>query len=189
MKGLSFLVLSLSFFFFSCGNGANSNSNAVDTTKSADTTRNSPVVSIGSRDSTFSVNAADAGMLEVELGKIAQSNSQNQKVKNFGSMMVRDHTKAGDELKTIAQTKHITLPSQLSPESQNKVDELRNKKGKDFDKSYMDLMVKGHTKVGAMFEDEIKNGSDADLKSFASNTLTTIQMHLDSAKKCEKMVK
>ena len=145
--------------------------------------------SVSDADAKFAVEAANAGMMEVELGKVAEQNSSSTDVKDFGAMMVRDHTKAGDQLKTIAMTKHITLPMGVSKDDQSKMGELKKKKGHDFDKAYMGMMVSGHKKVAAMFEDEIKKGSDTDIRDFATHTLDAIYTHLNSAKNIEAMVK
>src|SRR5579863_8440216 len=197
MKNKCLLAVPFIVFAFACGNGGGTNTS--DSTKTAmdssqvktdsSTMANQPMAStLSSSDSVFAVAIADAGMLEIQLGTLAQSKAQNQKVKDFGSMMVTDHTKAGDQLKSIAQSKHLVLPAQLSKESQDKVDDLTKKAGKDFDKAYMDVMVKGHTKVVDLFEGEIKNGSDTDIKNFATNTVATIRSHLSEAKKCNEAV-
>ncbi len=201
MKAKYFLPAVGLLFLVSCG-GNNSNSTTSDTTQMAkDTsqmkTDNSNAGSdtakvastVSNDDLKFVTDAANAGMMEVALGKVAQQNSTSTDVKNFGAMMVTDHTKAGDDLSKIATTKHIMMPISLPQDDQNKVDDLSKKTGKDFDKAYMDAMVSGHKKVAGMFEDETKKGSDADIKAFASSTLPTINKHLDAAKKCEMMTK
>ncbi len=52
--------------------------------------------------SDFAVLAADAGMAEVAMGQVARTNALSQRVKDFGSMMVKDHSEANDQLKKIA---------------------------------------------------------------------------------------
>jgi len=201
MKAKNFLPAVGLLFLASCG-GNNSNSTTSDTSQMAkDTsqakTDNSTVSSdtakvastVSNDDLKFVADAANAGMMEVELGKVAQQNSTTADVKNFGEMMVTDHTKIGDDLSKIASSKHIMMPISLPQEDQNKIDDLKKKTGKDFNKAYMDAMVSGHKKVIAMLEDETKKGSDTDIKAFASNTLPTINKHLEAAKKCEMMVK
>src|SRR5690606_28857010 len=93
------------------------------------------------RDTELAVEAADGGMLEVELGKLAQTNGSSPQVKKFGQMMADDHSKANDELKALAQQKNITLPAALSDKHQKKYNDLAEKKGKEFDKDYIDFMV------------------------------------------------
>ena len=88
----------------------------------------------------FAVEAADGGMLEVKLGEIAQTNASAQNVKEFGKMMIADHTKACDELKARARAQNITLPSGLSNKSQHEFDKLAKKSGQESGKEYIDLM-------------------------------------------------
>jgi putative membrane protein len=193
MKNKSLLAVPFIVFAFACGNGGGTN--ASESTKTAmdssqvKTDSSTMASTLTSTYSIFAVTIAEAGMLEIQLGTLAQSKAQNQKVKDFGTMMVTDHTKAGDQLKSTAQSKHLMLPTQLSKESQDKVDDLAKKAGKGFDKAYIDAMVKGHTKVVDLYEGEIKNGSDANIKNFSTNTVATIRSHLSEAKKCNAVVK
>ncbi|WP_423149363.1 DUF4142 domain-containing protein [Rubrolithibacter danxiaensis] len=137
----------------------------------------------------FALKAGDGGIMEVQLGEIAQKNAQNQRVKNFGAMMVRDHSKANKELMMIASKKNITIPSALSPEHQEHVDKLKKLMGADFDKEYMSMMTDDHKKDIDEFEDASKNLKDDELKSFASKTLPVLKMHLDSAQAVKDAVK
>jgi putative membrane protein len=130
----------------------------------------------------FVTKAASGGMMEVELGKVAQQKAQNQRVKDFGSMMVTDHTQANDELKSIVSSKNGSVPSAMMPEHQKHVDELNNKTGAAFDKSYMKMMLEDHKKDVAEFKKTSEKSTDADIKNFAAKTLPVLQKHLDSAK-------
>jgi putative membrane protein len=145
--------------------------------------------SVSKSDQEFAVNAANAGMTEIQAGQLAQQKGVGKDVKEYGAMMVKDHTTAADKLKAIASSKNLTLPSSISPEMQKNIDDLNQKQGKDFDKAYIDMMVSDHKKVISAFEDESKNGSDADLRGFADSTLHTLHHHLDEAEKCSKMMK
>ncbi|MBS1665148.1 MAG: DUF4142 domain-containing protein [Bacteroidetes bacterium] len=145
--------------------------------------------SVSKADQDFAVNTADAGMTEIQAGQLAQQKGVGKDVKEYGAMMVKDHTEAADKLKAIAASKNITLPSAVSADMQKALDDLQKKEGKDFDKAYIDMMVSDHKKVIGMFNDESKNGSDADIRAFANSTLHTLQHHLDEAQKCKKMMK
>jgi len=101
--------------------------------------------------------------------------------------MVNDHTGAAEKLKAVAAKKNITLPADISSDMQQNIADLQKKTGKDFDKAYIDMMVSDHKKVISAFEDELKNGSDADIRAFADSTLHTLHHHLDEAQKCQKM--
>ncbi len=129
----------------------------------------------------FVMKAASGGMMEVELGKVAQDKAKSQRVKDFGSMLVTDHSKANDELKSIASSKSVTVPAAMMPAHQKHVDMLKAKSGADFDKAYMNMMLDDHKKDIADFKKASSNGTDSDIKNFAAKTLPVLQKHLDSA--------
>jgi putative membrane protein len=129
----------------------------------------------------FISKAASGGMMEVELGNMAAQKAQNQRVKNFGSMMVIDHTQANKDLKNIASGKNITMPTAMLPEHQRHVDMIKNKTGADFDKAYMKMMLDDHKKDVNEFKQASTTLKNADIKGFASRTLPVLQKHLDSA--------
>lgn len=164
----------------SCANNAKNpqSEKPVDSAQSI----NETVKPVDEKSSQFAVDAANAGMKEVAMGKLAQEKAQNERVKAFGTMMVNDHTKAGDELKALAAKENITLPAELSTEDKKHIDDMAKKTGKDFDKHYIDMMVDGHEKVVSEFEKASDNVTDDALKTWARNTLPTLKAHLDSAK-------
>ena len=135
---------------------------------------------VSEEDAKWAVEAANGGMTEVELGKLAQQKATTDRLKNFGAMMVSDHGKAGDKLKQIAAEKNIILPANLSDKSQKNIDDLNKKSGKDFDKAYINMMIDDHKKDVDKFKKGSTDVKDSDLKNFASETLPVIQMHLDS---------
>ena len=117
--------------------------------------------------------AAKGGMMEVALGRVAMQNGQSDDVKSFGKRMVADHSKANDELKSIAAKKGVKLPSKEPSEKWSS------------DKAYMDMMVKDHEKDLAEFQDEANSGSDPEVKKFAEDTAKMVQEHLDLAKQTQ----
>ena len=137
---------------------------------------------------TFMNDAAEAGMAEVEIAKLAKDRAQNPRVKNFAEMMIKDHSDANNKLQTIARDKSVTLPSTLG-KHQDHLEDLSKKKGAEFDKAYMKMMVSGHEDVVKEFEKCSQNGTDPDVKTFAAQTLPTVRMHLDSAKAINKALK
>ena len=200
MKSLSMYcaIGMLAFACFSCNNGSSSDSaaaakdsNAVkmDSSRSDSTGKAAIPSTVSSADQNFAVNTAVAGMTEIQAGQLAEQKGMAQDVKDYGAMMVKDHTAAADKLKAIAAQKNITLPSALPSDAQKNIDGLQGESGKKFDKDYLSMMVSDHKKVISAFEDESKNGSDADIRAFADSTLHTLHQHLDKAEKCEKMMK
>lgn len=140
------------------------------------------------KDAEFAVAAADGGLLEVQLGKLAQTNGASNEVKMLGEMMVTDHTKANDELITLAAQKNITLPSTLSEDSQKSYNDLAEKTGQEFDDAYTDFMVKDHKEDIDEFKKQAENGTDGDLKSWASGKISTLQHHLEKAEQAKAAV-
>src|SRR5688572_17584549 len=130
----------------------------------------------------FVNKAALAGMTEVELGKIALQKSQNPMVRDFAQRMVTDHTKANEELASIAKSKQIPAPKSLDAEHKAVVEKLQAKSGADFDADYSRHMNMDHSKAVALFEATSKS-SDADLAKFALKTLPTLKEHKALASK------
>jgi len=200
MKSLSMYctIGMLAFACFSCNNGnssdsaqaaKDSNATKMDSTSADSTGKAAMPSTVSTADQNFAVNTAVAGMTEIQAGQLAEQKGMEQDVKDYGAMMVKDHTAAADKLKAIAAQKNVTLPSTLSPDAQKNIDALQGESGKKFDKDYLAMMVSDHKKVISAFEDESKNGSDADIRAFADSTLHTLHQHLDKAEKCEKMMK
>jgi len=151
-----------------------------DSSKSASSASGSSQLSAA--DQTFVKKAAQGGMAEVELGKLATQKASSEEVKKFGQRMVDDHTKANDQLKQIAGNKGVTLPTDLDSKDQALKDRLSKLDGEKFDQAYMKNMVRDHTKDVSEFRKESTSGKDSDLKSFASQTLPTLEDHLKEAK-------
>ena len=145
--------------------------------RAADTTPTGGGSSLSEKDKTFMKKAAKGGMMEVTMGKVAEQNGQSDDVKSFGKRMVTDHSKANDELKSIASKKGFELPS-------------KEHAGKwTSDKAYIDMMVKDHEKDLAEFKEEANSGSDPDVKKFADDTSKVIQEHLDLVKEIQGKLK
>jgi len=199
MKSLSmyFAIGALSFGCFSCNNSnpadsaqaaKDSNMTKMDSAGTADSSSKAIPSTVSKADQNFAVNTAIGGMTEIQAGQLAEQKGMSKDVKDYGAMLVKDHTEAADKLKAIATQKNITLPSALTPDAQKNIDDLQKEDGKKFDKDFLSMMVSDHKKVISAFEDESKNGSDADIRAFADSTLHTLHKHLDKAEKCEKMM-
>jgi putative membrane protein len=143
---------------------------------------------VSTKDKTFFMKASQGGLTEVEAGKLAQEKGASQDVKDFGAMMVKDHTQNNQDLMALAQTKGVTVPSTLDTTHQGMIDSLNSKSGAEFDKAYIDAMVKGHTKMLKLMKTE-ETSKDADLKDFATKTSDTVQMHLSKAEDIQKTLK
>lgn len=178
----------VSAFIISCGNQSNQN-NAGDNDTLSMNNGDDGMNNDQEKDNDFVEEAAISGLMEVELGKYVEANATNPRVKNFASMMVRDHTKANEELKTIAAQKNITVPTMLDEKHMDKMNKLKEKRGAELDKEYMDEMVDDHEKDTDKFKRHAEDGNDPDLKAFAAKTLPVLLMHQDSAKNIKDALK
>lgn len=164
------------------------NNTGVDRTTDDSARMAQGTVTVDDRTQTFMKDAATGGMAEVELSKLAQERALNPRVKNFAEMMVNDHSAANNDLKTIAREKNVMLPENLG-KHQDHLEDLSKKKGAEFDKAYMKMMVNDHKDVVDEFEKVAQNGTDPDVKTFASQKLPTLRKHLDSAKAINQSLK
>lgn len=169
--------------------GAGSTVNRGSQGTSASGAKSGASSSLASGERRFLEKAAQHGMAEVELGKLAQQNGGSQQVKDFGKRMVDDHSKANDEVKRIAAAKGVTLPTDMDGSHKRKLDKLSKMTGNDFDRAYMDDMVDDHQSDVKEFRSMAKNAKDADIRNFASTTLPTLEQHLSMAKSTEDAVK
>lgn len=145
-------------------------------------TAQSPRSAATSPDHRFAKNAAAGGMAEVKLGELAQEKASDPSVKAFGRRMAEDHTKAGEQLRQVAQSQNITLPVELNATDQARYDQLRKLSGPEFDHAYMEMMVEDHEKDVAEFKREASSGKNPAIKDFAVQTLPTLEDHLREAR-------
>lgn len=145
-------------------------------------TTNQQSASLDPMDKNFIQEAATGGKLEVELGQLAEKNASSQQVKEFGQRMVTDHSKANENLMDVASKVNVTPPTSLTQDEQEKKDKLSKLHGAKFDQEYMSMMVDEHQKDVDKFQQQAQNAINSDVKSFAANTLPTLQEHLQLAK-------
>ena len=131
-----------------------------------------------SPDHEFYEEAAQGGIAEVELGKLAQQKAQSPDVKAFGAMMVKDHSAANEKLKAVAARKGVSLPTKPGIEHTATKAKLEVLSGATFDKSYVKSMIDDHEDDIEDFEEEVREGKDADAKAFATEALPTLRTHL-----------
>ena len=141
---------------------------------------------LSAKDRSFAQEAAMGGMAEVELGKLAQQNAQNDEVKQFGSRMVQDHTQANQQLMPILSAENITMPQQLDEKHKATYDRLSKMRGAEFDRAYMRDMVQDHEKDVKKFRQEAEHANNPELKSFAQQTLPVLEQHLKLAHETSK---
>lgn len=206
---LSALVIASATLFSCGGSGNNGNSDSTSTTMSSDSSTSTMNKSgadtgmnnmkdtgskmaatssgpVSAMDKQFMMDAGAGGNTEVLASKVALDRSSNDRVKGFANMMINDHTKAGDELKSLASAHSVTLPDSVMAKQHSELQTLRSTSANGFDKAYMNMMVKDHKETVDKFQMAAQKCDAGDLKGWASKTLPTLKMHTDSATAIQK---
>ena len=190
MKKIIGSAVVLCFVLLACNDKDDTTETTTTTNTSTDaassTATSTTNVVTDEKSTTFLTKAANSGIAEVQLAKLAQQKATIDAVKNFASMLERDHSAANEQVKTLAGQRNVTLPTAPSDDKQKMYTDMEKMSGKAFDKEYISMMVKAHNDGITLFEDTRSNATDVDVKNFADKTLPTLRMHLDSAKAIQK---
>jgi predicted outer membrane protein len=125
---------------------------------------------------------AMANMAEVEGGKLAQGKSQSSEVKAFAQQMIDDHTANLNEVKTLAQARGVTLPTEPDAKHKAMAAKLEKMSGDAFDKAYMKQAgVQDHKAVHAKLMAASKKAKDPEVKALVDKTEPVVAQHLKSA--------
>lgn len=136
---------------------------------------------LSAADRAFMTEAAQGGLAEVQLGQLASQRAASNTVKQFGQRMVQDHTQANTQLQQLATQKGVTLPTTINKENEQVRQRLTKLSGANFDREYMNHMVKDHEKDVSLYQREAQEGQDPDVKAFAAQTLPILQEHYQQA--------
>lgn len=133
----------------------------------------------------FVTKVAISDMMEIQSSQLALARQPDADTKPFAEQMVKDHQQTSRELKALVDGGKVkaSLPSGLDAEHQKKLDELKAKSGKDFDRAYDQMQLQAHEEAVALFEGYAATGDNSDLKSWAAMTLPHLKEHLAMAKK------
>jgi len=129
-------------------------------------------------DQAFAMMAAEGGLAEVQLGKLAADQAASPEVKQLGQLLVQDHTAANQELVAIAKQKNISLPDEVDDTHEDVVELFSRLEGAQFDREFLRHQVMHHEKDVAAFGVQAKEGQDPELRAFAQKQLPALQKHL-----------
>ncbi len=133
---------------------------------------------------------AQAHLSEIALGKLAQDKAQSSEVKSFAKKMLDDHTKANDELKQLAQSKGVSLPVEADRQQQSVEKKLAALSGEKFDRQYMNHeSTRALKDTHRLLERIHSKAEDANLKSYASKIIGTVETHQQLANDTRKNLK
>lgn len=137
---------------------------------------------VSHEDREFFQKAAQTGMLEMQAASLATSRAMTPDTKTFASTMATEHAANNEELKTLATSKGVTLPTQLDRKHRGILKELQKEDPKEFDEKYAKTMNEGHEEAVKLFTETAKDSKDAEIRAYASDTLPALLHHLDMAK-------
>lgn len=140
----------------------------------------------GGGDQEFLTFAAQTDMTEAHLGQLAADQASAQEVKDFAQMVVTDHTNDYQQLGMLASKAGATIPKGLDAQHDKMIAPFEKLKGAAFDRRYAHEMVLGHTKAIAQYKRASQDAQNADIKAYATQTLPTLEKHLQAAKDLEK---
>ncbi len=126
----------------------------------------------------FITEMAEARLMDLEEGKIAQQRSTTKDLKSYGTLMVNDQTEMLREIKKLAVLKNVSLSNELGPDKAEGLKDLKEVHGKSFDKKFIKMMTIDHKRDMKKFERATRS-SDADVQVFATRYLPYIQSHLE----------
>src|SRR4029077_4031220 len=123
---------------------------------------------------------------EIAAGKVAVEKASSPEVKKYGQQMVEEHGKMLDESRTLAQAKGMKSPAAPEKNQQYALKKLQRLSGEDFDRHYVQQMVKDHEGALKLVEKTAKDAKDPELKAHAQKGAPHIKEHLAMARKLEE---
>jgi len=129
-------------------------------------------------DKRFVMDASQAGIAEVDAGRMAVQKASSADIRAFAQKMVDDHSKANLELASAANKAGLTPARETDAAHKSAADTLSGLSGNAFDRAYVNMQLEDHRKAVALFKDEAAKGGNLDLKEFADKTLPTLEKHL-----------
>jgi len=121
-------------------------------------------------------------MLEIQAGQLAQQQAQDPEARAYAQRMVQEHTRNSQKLMSLAQSKGIAPPRELTSKHQAMLDKLQRAQGAQFDEAYGKLMAASHKDTLQTFERAQKKVQDPQLSAYIRETLPTLQDHHAEAK-------
>jgi putative membrane protein len=138
-------------------------------------------------DRQFAMKAAQSDMTEIQTSQLALNRSQNPQVLKYAQEMIQAHTDSTSKLKPIAAGLNLPMPKTLGTQNQALVDRLSRLSGTQFDLAYTTGQARAHAQTQALFQTELQQGQNSQLKAFANEILPVVSMHLQMAQKLTAM--
>ncbi|HTA41195.1 MAG TPA: DUF4142 domain-containing protein [Bryobacteraceae bacterium] len=144
---------------------------------------------MSSADKQFMMNAARTDMIEAHEGQLAADRATQSDVKDLAKTLVTDHTQDYEQLSVLAAKTGVKIPKGINAAKDPAIAQLNHLKGAGFDRQFTRDEIADHRREVAVFKRESEHGKDPDVKAYATQTLPTLQKHLQLAEQCEKPAK
>jgi putative membrane protein len=144
-----------------------------------------PALALDGTDRNFATQAAIADLAEIELANLAKQKARNEGIQQYADHLLQDHQQSSEKLKALAAQKNITLPTDLDAKHKADRDKLAALDGPEFEKAYVDAMIKDHRKAIGTYQNESKKTKDADFKAFTTEVEPKLREHLGHAQKLQ----
>jgi putative membrane protein len=164
-------------------NAGDTNATATDSATPAAMASPAPT---GDHASQFLTDVIQTNNAEIKFGHAAQAQGSTQAVRDFGKMLVDDHTKANEQATKLANSMNVVVPSGVKPDDMAAFNMATSMSGTGFDKDFATDMVKGHQAAIDKFQQEAASSDPAPVTDFAKQTLPTLKKHLATAQSLQK---
>ncbi|NGM66193.1 DUF4142 domain-containing protein [Sphingobacterium sp. SGR-19] len=134
------------------------------------------------KDQDFLTKAVSSNQFEIALGTQAVKQSENEEIKQYGRMLINDHTKVLKELQQAAVTKKLVVPDGMDEHQASILKSLSVLSGTDFDNAFKDVAIKTHENAIALFENAASNLNDQEFRNWAAEKVPSLKSHLEQAK-------
>jgi putative membrane protein len=180
------LASGLALVTAACNNNAENPDEANPTATSTDAATPTGTSAANDHAAQFLTDVIQTNNAEIKFGQAAQDMGSTQAVKDFGKMLVDDHTKANEQAKQLAMALNVPVPEGTTPEADSELKMATGMSGADFDKDFATAMVNGHQKAIDKFQQEADSSDPATVTDFAKQTLPTLKKHLQTAQSLQK---
>jgi putative membrane protein len=123
----------------------------------------------------------ESNQKEIQAGKVAQEKGQSKGVKDYGKMLVTDHTAADKKVTALAKQEKIELPATAPKDSA--LEDVEKKSGAEFDHAFAQAMLDDHKKDVEMARDALDNTKDPKLKKLLTQLVPKLEQHQQMAQK------
>ncbi|CAN5409233.1 hypothetical protein BH10BAC2_BH10BAC2_49650 [soil metagenome] len=169
-------------------NSAGEDKKAEDPAKAAEEQNDKKFDKADEKNAQLVVDAWLGSSFEMRMADSAKKYVSTDEGKRLAGMLADAHANINSRLQQLATDKQITLPVDITDDQKKKIEDLKSKKTKDFDKEFAKAMVEKHEDAIKMYEKSANDATDAEIKTYFTSTLPELRTHLDMAMKSKEVL-